>query len=716
MEKESYKNKIIHAVVTASLLLCLTSILITGVSSISIFNELTVQDFSTDNETVYKAAKIKEVFNDGTTQWKLTEPGEAVKSENGLTVPAGILALYKSNPLMSMKDFQIDIFYSTEGEDKEADKETAFVYASAEAYGKSLKLSDSSVLFSIAENGDVYYSGSKINHKKETSAGDVLTAANSKIESGDECVLRITYVNGKLSVSLTYNDGKTKAELVKNYVCDIQGVKQMQLGGDKSAAKRINNVTYDKIIFYEYGNYVPKEGTVAVVNSGDDYVEYSNADDALKAVSASVPDKGAVIELFSDANITKPVSLAKDSAFTLDLNGYTLNRNSGGRMTSDGYVFLLNEKSSLTVIDSSPKRENYSSSVLGGVIAGGAGDDVSGGIRLKKGSRLTMDGGSFVNCVTNDHGAAIRTEDTDVKISLKNTGFYTNMTCSSADNCHGGAIYVKHGGCELTLEDCIFYGNHSEDDGGAIYMNGGSLYASDCFFRENECLDNGGAVYLESGVYATLDNCIFRLNSAGKNGGAVYCNSNEGTRLSGKYTYNTANGSGGAVYVNGDSVCVSDCEIKRNNANGHGSGIYVDEMYDLNVQGLLLIRDNYNKDNLRDNVYLDDFISAEAHIYNGGLDSGSEIWIRTGDSDHTISENISEYQSKYFIQDDFSKSFKFTADESKAENLKLVTSAIGNGNLVTIIACIAVFIAATGVSVFVYGRKKRKKEESNSEK
>lgn len=702
-------KKPLHCLFVLAFLVCLLMLFNVGASAFRIFSEANVHDFRTDTETVYSAARAKAVLTAESTQWKLTEPGQAVMNADGLTVPAGILSIYKSNPLTQMGDFAMDISYSTAAEEGEADGSAAFLYMSAETFGKSLLLSDAAVMLSIAENGDVYSGGTKLNHADAAPAGDALTSKNPNIDAGEECVLKIQYLNGKLSVQLSCDGGNTTVTLVKDCPCAISGIRQMQLGGDKSASKRIKNVTYRAITYYEYAEYTPDEKTAAVVVNADGFREYTNAEGALDAVRTK--NSEAMVELYADVTLTKPVTLSKNAAFTLDLNGHRISRNTGGRMLTNGYVFYLDENAALHITDASPERENGFSAIRGGVITGGAGDGVGGGFQMKKGAKLTMDGGSIVGCVTNDHGGAIRVAGSGVTVMLSGVGFYSNMTYDSTDNCHGGAIYADYDDCAINAENCIFEGNVSEDNGGAVYVNDGLFHADGCLFSQNKSTDHGGAVYVESGSRAQLMDCTFIGNMADGAGGAVYCNSSEGTRLSGEYCYNTAKKNGGAVYVNGDLVSIFDAEIRSNTAGGSGSGVYVDEMYDLNVSGRVVVRDNYDTKHLRNNVFLDDFTLAEAKINNGGLDAGSEIWVSVPDSEHTISDDISEYQQKYFWQDDFSKSMTFTEDKAKRENTQLVTSAIGSGNIVFILIGIAVILAAMLIMSLVMRRKNREDME-----
>ena len=483
-------NKKFYRFINAAfVIICLTAFLTVTSFAISVFNETSCHDFRAESETVYKAARAKAVLTCGDTQWKLTESGEAVMNENGLTVPAGIVVLYKSNPIGEAQDFIMNITYSTAGDDGASDGAKAFMYTSCETFGKSLVLNDPSAVLSVAENGDVYVRGEKINHTESTPEKDTLTAKNPAIGTGDQCVLSVKYNKGKLTVTLSYNGSET--ELVRDYECVISNLKQMQLGGDKTAAKRIENITYKTVSFYEYGDYIPSENTAAAVQSADGIKEYTSAESAFDDVrtKAAAQDE-TVVELYSDVTLTKPVKLAPGASFTLDLNGYTVNRNTGGRPLSDGYVFLLDEKSSLTVIDSAPERANYSSAIHGGVITGGSGDDVGGAFQLKAGSKLTMNGGSVVSCTTNDHGGAVRIAGKGASVTLANAGFYSNMTSESTDNSHGGAIYADYGDSKVTLVNCIFEGNYSEDNGGAIYVNDGTLTAEGCLVLSNQSTDD----------------------------------------------------------------------------------------------------------------------------------------------------------------------------------------------------------------------------------
>lgn len=689
--------------ITAVIAAMLCSMCAVSAGAIKGFNKSAAFSFCSETENSYSQPGGTAVAS-GDLTWQLYDKSESRMSRDGLYITDGYIKLKDNNPVNALSDFRIEIVYSSSAEGT-AEADRPFLLTSTKKYTLNQLVTDSGTVLGITENGDVYYKGEKINHADGGKAYDILTSKNPKINPNDECRVTVTYLNGKLTVALTYNSGKTTVKLAENYSCEISGLKQFILGGDKS--RNLEKMTYKALNVYTYGDYVPNSGVRAVVQTGEAIKEYDNANTALSdALSQSKNGQKPVLMLCSDITLSKPITVENGKSLTVDLNGHTVNRNCCGVMASDGYAFLVGEGASLTVEDSSPDAQNYSSAIKGGVITGGAGDGVGGGIQLQKNSKLTMTGGSVAGCITNDHGGAIRVAGSGVKISISDAGFYSNMTLDSSDNTHGGAIYADGYDCEITVKNSIFEGNYSEDNGGALYINDGELTAYNCAFHNNSCLDDGGAVYIESDSKVFLENCIFTDNRSDGQGGAVYCNSSDGTRLSGKYKNNSAGGAGGALFVNGEAVSIQDIEITGNITGDRGGGLYVDEMYDINIQGLAVIRNNRKTDKSRDDMFLDSIGVASAKIYDGGLYEDSEVWVLTSSSTQTVSEYISAYQQRYFHCDDSSKVFQFSADSSKTRKQVLITSAVGSGNHVFIIVTVVLIIIAAAIAV-IYKRKKK---------
>ena len=709
-------NKIKHSLLLSALVsvMLIGLFAVTASASVKGFNKVSVNSFCADEEALFANPAGTKIAS-GTLNWKLYDSGESRMNENGLSISSGYLLLTANNPLNSLTDFKLELVYSSAGDDGGAGSKPLFL-TSTKKYTLLQYFNDSGTVLGIAENGDVYFKGEKINHTEEAAAADILTAKNAAIAPGEECTLTLTYIDGRLSVGVSYNSGKSLIKLVENYECEISGLQQLVLGGDKSS--RLDGVTYKSITVSSYGEYVPyiEKDLKAVVQSGESIKEYANAETALNdAETFAKNGKAPVIKLYSDVTLKKYVTVAENGALTLDLNGHTVNRNRHSTMSADGCVFLVGKGAALTIEDSSPDSQNYSTAIRGGVITGGAGDDIGGGIQLGENSRLVMTGGSIVGCVTNDHGGAVRVDGSGVKISIENAGFYSNMTLDSSDNSHGGAIYADYSDCDVTVKNTIFEGNYSEDNGGAVYINDGKFRCENCLFGSNKSLDHGGAVYVESDSEVSFEGCTFTGNRAEGYAGAVYCNSSDGTRLSGVYKNNSAGRAGGAIFINGDRVSIQDAEITGNTTGEKGGGVYVDEMYDINIQGLLTVKGNFRTDKTKDDIFLDSITIATARIYNGGLYDGSEVWVLTSGSSQVLSEYISEYQQRYFYCDDSSKKLSFTADKSKTQSQALVTSAIGKGNTSFIIsAAVIIFAAAAAIAAIKFKKKGAVKNDKKS--
>ncbi len=704
------KNVFAASAAAAAVLLsmcCVPAAAVTG------YNRAEVFSFCSETESSYSKPNGT-VVESGALSWMLYDSGVSRINGDGLYIGEGYIKLKGNNPVNEFSDFRMEIVYSSSSADGNADDGKPFLVASAKDYTGTVSLiTNSGTLLGIAENGDVYYKGKKINHADSGNAADILTAKNPAVNPGDECKLTLNYVDGRLTVTLTYNSGKTAVKLIENHACEIAGLRQFILGADKT--KRLGNVTYKSVSVSEYGEYVPSgSGVKALVQTGEAIKEYNSVNTALSdALAQSKNGNSPVLMLYSDITLSGPVTVPDGKSLTVDLNGHTVNRNRHSTVSGDGCVFYVKAGASLTITDSDPDSQNYSSAIRGGVITGGAGDDCGGGIHLSEASRLTMTGGSVVGCITNDHGGAVRVDGSGVKISISNAGFYSNMTLDSSDNSHGGAIYTDYSDCEVTVKNTVFEANYSEDNGGAVYINDGKFYAENCIFNANKSLDDGGAVYIESDSEASFDRCTFVNNRSDGQAGAVYCNSGDGTRLSGTFRKNTAGGAGGALFINGDKVSVQDAVITGNITGDRGGGMYVDEMYDINIQGRLTVKDNFKTDKSRDDIFLDSIGIASAEIYDGGLYDGSEVWVLTAGSSQTVSEYISEYQQRFFYSDDSGKSFQFLADNSETLRQTLVTSAIGNGNVRFVVASAAASAAVIITAVLI---KKKKKGADRNEK
>jgi predicted outer membrane repeat protein len=123
---------------------------------------------------------------------------------------------------------------------------------------------------------------------------------------------------------------------------------------------------------------------------------------------------------------------------------------------------------------------------------------------------------------------------------------------------NAGAIYNDTAGI-LTVSDCTFSGNSSDNWGGALY-NGGTLTVADSTFSKNGTVDGqGGAIYSDRGTL-TVSDCNFLGNGTYEWGGAIYASSLVlvNSTISGSLTEYV----GGAIDVGTGTI--SNCMINGN--------------------------------------------------------------------------------------------------------------------------------------------------------
>ena len=115
-----------------------------------------------------------------------------------------------------------------------------------------------------------------------------------------------------------------------------------------------------------------------------------------------------------------------------------------------------------------------------------------------------------------ESGWFLRVTNANVKVTIN------DITFKNLKGRDGGAIEVEDS-AQLTLNRCIFEGNHASSDGasyglgGAIVVDEGSLIANNCRFINNKADRHGGAICIEDGGSVTLSGCYFEGNKVGSN-------------------------------------------------------------------------------------------------------------------------------------------------------------------------------------------------------
>lgn len=336
---------------------------------------------------------------------------------------------------------------------------------------------------------------------------------------------------------------------------------------------------------------------------------------------------------------------------TIDLNGYPL-INSVKKASGDGEVFKIKDGGELDVVDSNPSRKTCSA-FYGGSIQGGRSSDTGGLIQVNKNSTFKMTRGTLYNGGTTDKGGAIRCDEG--KVILDNT-LIANCWSGGAwftDN-DGGAISL-HGG-EVNLNNCTIRNCKAVDEGGAINQDGGTLICTKATIRNNRSEERGGAIYVDSNHRTKIYSSLFRQNNSDEDGGAIGVDDTEVEFYDITMTDNNAGEDGGALWINADKVFITGCDIRDNYSGEEGGGIYVDSMYDTNIQGKCIIKNNTDKGGKAD-VTLQDGVFSQARLYVGGLTEGSSVGLdktsglSSGGEKLVIGATSFETSSGYYFAD-----------------------------------------------------------------
>lgn len=226
---------------------------------------------------------------------------------------------------------------------------------------------------------------------------------------------------------------------------------------------------------------------------------------------------------------------------TIDLNGFTLNRNLK-KAKKDGQVIILEENAGLTIRDGS-------TGGTGTITGGNAAISMKifipnffgGGICVKKNASLTIEGGNI-------------------------SGNY----CEG----NGGGIYVDEN-ASLTIMGGSISNNYANGVGGGIYVGKGDLSMTGGSVEGNQTPNDGGGIYVENGRVTGIKNAVINENNARGKGGGLYLKTKENSSISGcQIMDNTSKGDGGGLYMDakGSTLTVEDTRIDNNSVISNSGG------------------------------------------------------------------------------------------------------------------------------------------------
>ncbi len=350
---------------------------------------------------------------------------------------------------------------------------------------------------------------------------------------------------------------------------------------------------------------------------------------SLRSYAEKKSTQGTII-LDSDIKTSKSLNIYGD--ITLDLNGHKINRGLK-KASSNGEVIQLNNKSKLTICDTSSEQE--------GMITGGYSSNGGGGIHIKGGS-LILKSGKIHGNKSNEGGGGIYLAASgiagDGSQLIMSGGEISNNSAvkgTLTKKHKGGAIYINYG--SAAIKGGVIKDNKATGSGGAIYANRGGIIRSNTplnisggTFSGNSA-EEGGAIYIQDGQ-ATIGTATFESNTASSKGGAIYCNDRGGTHIfSSTFRKNEAN-EGGAIFVSANNVRLGSLTIEENKSSNGALVQYGNDTY---YSGRMVVRNNLDKKGNLDetkNIHLKKFTSYPKMLVTSTFLSGSELHVYRDDA------------------------------------------------------------------------------------
>ena len=431
-------------------------------------------------------------------------------------------------------------------------------------------------------------------------------------------------------------------------------------------------------------------GAALALCVGASATEVSTAD----ALTGDSVELNGEYKLIADITIDRSIVINKEKSVTLDLNGHVLNLTD----TSGGDSWITVEGGgNLTITDSSPTvphnfepnadglwvlNENGTKSVTGGVITGGTGYQyrkvqpngavyivkAGGGVFVKAGGKLTMEGGNIVGCSA-VYGGGVYLDSS----ANSNAGTFT-MTDGRIIGCTagmGGGVYMRDDDTVFNMSGsaAIRYCKAASKD--SSYASGGGVYALGAFTMSGnaaicdcECITDsrraaGGGVYLAYNNNTTTftmcgDAVIDRCKVTSPQNGMSY---------------------GGGVFVSGkasltlkDQAAIKNCSAKKTSDGvTHGGGIFAEGS--LTIEGSAKIGENCTA-SIGSGIYMEVgfyFLASQNLCANGGVIAGEVALNNSSNYGATLmiassDEGVTEFNGSVLNNNGIIKKGKFTGE------------------------------------------------------
>ncbi len=257
-----------------------------------------------------------------------------------------------------------------------------------------------------------------------------------------------------------------------------------------------------------------------------------------------------------DIGASNPLGLSDQRGFTRIVN----NSGDAGAVET-GPVQIVNTTGSVSEVTTS-----LSAALSGSVIRFDptvfpATISLSSEITIANGRSVFLDASNIPGGVTLDAGSVRRHFQVPSNSGLAMDSI---ILTNGFNSFWGGAISAQG---VVTVNRCVFFGNHANASGGAIDIVGNPLTVNNSLFLENTCGNLGGAIYLGGDqVESSIQNSTFQQNTAGNSGGAIHAYQGALRIDHTTITENAATGGGGiSVAENGLTRAILSASILRNN-------------------------------------------------------------------------------------------------------------------------------------------------------
>ena len=268
-------------------------------------------------------------------------------------------------------------------------------------------------------------------------------------------------------------------------------------------------------------------------------------------------------------------------------------------------------------------------------------------------------------------------ENINLIIDLNGHTISRGLTAATND---GQVFYLADG--KLTIEDGVgtgkITGAYNTGDGGAFYVDYGSLYIKGGNIVDNKA-KNGGAIYCNdiADAYVYIQGGKISRNTATDCGGGIFVYNGYLYIEDGEISSNTAVNGGGIYWESRDIFALTGGKITNNNAQ-IGAGVYIEDWGKKYVGGTIVVSDNKGSKKGTDNIYLEatdvdlnHAMGQSEGVPYAPLKEGAYIGIRSTEENDLISASDSKFNAdsfKYFHGDDSNYFVRSVYDKDGGNN------------------------------------------------